>query len=90
MDTAPEIRTLLAAVIRRHLLDLTNGSSGQRAGSDSSPHNASSSAEAVIATDQVLRQRCGGLLTMAASSNPTAACCISELTLSTRRGRSTT
>jgi hypothetical protein len=42
-----------------------------------------SSAIADIGADGALRQQCGGLLTMAASSNPTAASCISELTLST-------
>jgi hypothetical protein len=42
------------------------------------------SAFADIEAGWVVRQQCGRLLTMAASSNPTAASCISELTLSTQ------
>jgi hypothetical protein len=47
-----------------------------------------SSAIADIEMRWVLRQQCGGLLTVAASSRRTAAFCISELTLSTRYCRS--
>jgi len=58
----------------------------RRAGSGSCARNDSSSAIAVIGAGRVLRQQCGGLLTVAASSSRTAASCISELTLPTRCG----
>src|SRR5260370_6399004 len=50
--------------------------------------NVAFSALAAIGTGRVLRRQYGGQLTMAASSNSTAASCISELTLSTRCCRS--
>jgi hypothetical protein len=46
--------------------------------------NVASSAIADIGAGWVLRQQCYGLLTVAASSSPTAASCIYELTLPTR------
>jgi hypothetical protein len=46
------------------------------------------SAFAAIGTGRVLRRQYGGQLTMAASSNSTAASCISEFTLSTLLGPS--
>ncbi len=48
------------------------------------------SALAAIGTGRVLRRQYGGQLTMAASSNSTAASCISELTLSTLYSRRST
>jgi hypothetical protein len=49
------------------------------------PWKDGSSALAVTGLGWVLRQQCGGLLTMAASSDPTAASSIYELTLRTRK-----
>jgi hypothetical protein len=51
------------------------------------PWKDGSSALAVTGLGWVLRQQCGGLLTMAASSDPTAASSICELTLPTPSGR---
>src|SRR5579864_1384008 len=47
-----------------------------------------SSAFADIGAGRVLRQQCGGLLAVAASSSRTAASCSSELILPTQPGRS--